>query len=171
MKELFKNNTKIILLVIVAVIGVMIICFSDSLKTNSNSAGKNPTELEQYTENLEERLTSVIRGIDGAGETKVMITFESTFEKVYANNARLEESGSGENSNLGKSSEKEIVLAGRGTSGEAPVLLKELCPKVKGVVVVCEGAKNANVEAKIKEAVTSLFGISELKVCVTKGVG
>ena len=170
MKELFNRNIKTILLVAAVVVGVLIICFSDGSDIKNSNKSENVTELEQYADNLEKRLTSVIGEIEGAGKTKVMITFESSFEKVYANNARLEENGNADNS-LGKSTEKEIVLAGRGTSGETPVLLKELCPKVKGVVVVCEGARDINVESKIKEAITSLFGISELKVCVTKGNG
>ena len=53
---------------------------------------------------------------------------------------------------------------------EAPVLLKELCPRVKGVLVVCEGGNSESVCVDIKNAVTSLFGISETKVCVTAGI-
>lgn len=165
MKEIIQRNLKPILLILAAVVGVLIICFSDGGEdTNKTDSYGNLTELELYAESLEKRLEAVVEAIDGAGDAKVMITLESSFEKIYANNARLEEKG-GE---AGKTTEKEIVLAGTGASIEEPILLKEMCPKVKGVVVVCSGAGESNVERKIKDAAIALFGVSELKVYVTK---
>lgn len=165
MKEIIQRNLKPLLLVAAVVAGILIICFSDSSdNTEKTNSYGNLTELEMYAESLEKRLVQIVEAIDGAGDAEVMITLESSFEKIYANNARLEEKG-GE---AGKTTEKEIVLAGTGASIEEPILLKEMCPKVKGVVVVCNGAGKHNVERKIKDAAIALFGISELKVYVTK---
>ena len=165
MKEIIQRNIKPILLILAAVGGVLLIFFSES----GESADKadlhgNLTELELYAESLEKRLEAVVEAIDGAGDAKVMITLESSFEKIYANNARLEEKGA----EAGKTTEKEIVLAGTGGSVEEPILLKEMCPKVKGVVVVCSGAGESNIQRRIKDAAITLFGVSELKVYVAK---
>ena len=170
MKEVLQRNIKPILLLLAAAVGVIMICFSGkSEKDKATESGPYGSELESYAEMLEEKLVTIVESIDGAGDAVVMITFESSFEKVYANNARVEENGNAVGENFGKTSEKEIVLAGSGTSGEQPVLLKERCPEVKGVVVVCDGAENENTRRKIKEAASALFGISEFNVYVTQG--
>ena len=70
-----------------------------------------------------------------------------------------------------KNTEKEIALAGSKSGGEEPVLLKSLCPKVKGVMVVCNGAESERVVKSIKSAVSILLGIKETKVSVVAGNG
>ncbi|MDR0914333.1 MAG: hypothetical protein LBM65_04130 [Oscillospiraceae bacterium] len=45
---------------------------------------------------------------------------------------------------------------------------KEIAPKVRGVVVVCDGASNPIVSARVIDAVTKGLNISSNKVCVTK---
>ena len=54
-------------------------------------------------------------------------------------------------------------------SGKREALLKtEKQPKVKGVVVVCEGAGNIVVEQRVLNVVTTSLDIPSNKVCVTK---
>ncbi len=170
MKEYITWKMKPLLFAVAVLIGIMLIYFSDhGTETKEKRSGENLTELESYGENLERKLSETVSGIDGAGKATVMITFESSFEKVYASNARVEENTG--NANGGRSTEKKIALAGTDSYGESPVLLKELCPKVRGVVVVCKGADNPETEKKIRDAAASLFGISELRVYVAKGTG
>ena len=167
MKELLNKNVKTAVLLFLVAIGVILVFLSDYFQREEETDNGYVSELSLYGNTLEEKFSRVVEGIDGTGKVSVMITFEGSFEKVYANNARVEEKGKGDDSN-DKTTEKQLVLAGSGTSGEAPVLLKELCPKVKGVAVICGGADNKEVERKIREAAVSLFGISELKVYVAK---
>ena len=171
MTEAVKRNIKPVLFAVAAIVGAIMIFASGG--NGNNAESDNTTEsigLEEYATELEEKLMYIIESIEGAGEARVMISFESSFERVYAGNVRSEESGiQPSGTNTAKTTEKQIVLAGHGTSGEAPILLKEICPKVKGVAVVCAGADNENVVARIKETVAVLFGISDYKVFVTKG--
>ncbi len=169
MKELIVKNLKPILLIAAIIMGVLLIYISDSGTAGHEKEIEGAySELELYGDTLEKKLERIVEEIEGAGNATVMITFESSFEKVYANNARVEESMTDADASKGKTTEKQIVLAGAGTSGESPVLLKELCPRVEGVVVVCSGTKEMDIERKIKDAAVSLFGISELKVYVAK---
>ncbi|MBR5308931.1 MAG: hypothetical protein IKU43_09175 [Clostridia bacterium] len=169
MKEFIKQNARAVILILAVLVGIMIILLSDKEEADTE-ATLTKGDLELYADELEGKLVSVIEGICGAESASVMITFESSFEKVYAGNIRQEENGipvSG--TGTSKTTEKQIVLAGLGTSGEKPILLKEICPRVKGVAVVCKGAGDGEVERKIKEAISVLFGIADYKVYVTEG--
>ena len=163
MKNLADKKYMPFILVALCAAGLLLILFSgnsDSVK--DSKADGNTTELEQYGKYLEERFESIVCGIVGGKDVQVMITFDSSFEKVYAGNASVEEGSSGV-----KTSEKQLVLAGGGTSSEEPVLLKEICPRVRGVAVICKKA-NEETKNKIKDAAVSLFGISELHVYVSE---
>ena len=169
-KEKIAQNIKPILLLFAVAFGVLLIAVSPDSRNGEETENKNNlAALDVYTKDIERRLEEIIGAIEGAGKTKVMVSFESSFESVYANNAKLEENTSGNTPVSAKSTEKQIVLAGDRANGETPILLKELCPRVKGVVVVCSGGDNYNVIKSIKEAVSSLFSIPETKVCVTAG--
>lgn len=168
--EKIKRYAKPVALFLVLILGIVLITVpsgKDSEQDPEVIGGYS--KLGDYTRDCEMRLEEIISGISGAGKTKVMITFESSFENVYANNAKIEETGSESVSTLAKTSEKEIVLAGDRSGAETPVLLKELCPRVKGVLVVCEGGSSDAVSRSIKQAVASLFGISDGKVFVSSG--
>ncbi len=170
MKEIITKNLKTIILISVVIFGIFLIYLSDSANVKEkNAENSSLTELDLYAAGLESKLERIVEQIDGSGDAAVMITFRSSFEKVYASDARVQENGTGSDAFTGKTTEKQMVLAGVGTSCETPVLLKELCPRVEGVVVICSGAADKNTEQKIKDAAVSLFGISELKVYVAKG--
>lgn len=168
--EKIKRYAKPVVMLIVLIAGILLVTVPAENKENNSEADiSGYSKLDYYTGDCEKRLEGIIAGIDGAGKTKVMITFESSFENVYANNARIEENGSQSVSALAKTSEKEIVLAGDRSGAQTPVLLKELCPRVKGVLVVCEGGSSENVSRSIKQAVAALFGISDVKIFVSCG--
>ena len=100
----------------------------------------------------EEELESILSGISGAGKVKVMIMFESTSELVPALELQNSSGASGESS--GSSPAK----ASRDGS-EEPIVLTELCPKVRGVIVIAEGASDIRVKTDLTEAVRALLGV------------
>ena len=162
-----STGTMAVIAVLIMCVGiVMTIIPSNKTKIEYVQEGNN---LYGYTENIEERLENIIEKIEGVGKTSVMVTFESSFESVFASNAKLVESGISINGNESKNTEKELVLTQGKSGSEEPVLLKELCPRVKGVFIVCEGGDNKNTVEKIKQAVSALFAIPETKICVTAG--
>lgn len=55
----------------------------------------------------------------------------------------------------------------RKTAGQG-LLVTELQPTVKGVVIVCEGGDQPLVQQRVTDAVTIALNISSKRVCVTK---
>lgn len=158
------DSKRIKIIVAVGLIGIVLILASEMLdKSNvkSENIPQTDTSCQSYTEELENRLNSVISSIDGVGECKVMITLENTTESVYATNY---ESKSDENSN----NHKDEYVIYDSSGGETPVLIKQYLPKVQGVTVVCSGGDDIVVKEKIIESVTSLFNISANRVSVSK---
>ncbi len=167
-----RENAKPILLIaaLFAVVSLLLLSKGEKSEKNSADYTDDYKKLCNYADRAQDELEEIIGKIAGAGSTEVMLTFESSFESVYANNAKLLEDIDGGEVLGSKSSEKEIVLVGDRINGEAPILLKEICPKVKGVLVVCRGGDDIEVCKQIKNAMSALFGISESKVCVTSGL-
>lgn len=114
---------------------------------------------------LEERLAAIISEISGAGQATVMVTLESSAERVFAEDEKLTSSdGGGENPSGSSASEKEVVLAG---SAKEPLERGVIMPKVRGVAVVCAGASDPTVKEKIANAVAGALGIGISRVYVT----
>ena len=119
----------------------------------------------EYERELEERLTSIISAIDGAGNTRVMVTLESGSEDIY-----LHDFDYGENiSPSGKSSieRKDEYVIVDGSAGEG-IIVRVAEPKVRGVAVVCEGGGSELVRQQVTQAVTALLDISSARVSVAK---
>ena len=68
-----------------------------------------------------------------------------------------------------KNDTQDTVIVVRDSSGaEAPILIKQIEPKVQGVAVICEGADSPYVKSSIVEMVTTIYDISSNRVCVIK---
>ena len=64
--------------------------------------------------------------------------------------------------------ERNVILV-QGSNGTREALLKTTIePKVKGVVIVCQGGENIEVEKRVIDAVTTALDISSSKICVAK---
>ena len=76
-----KLSVKMLGAVLLLVTGAAVLIFSEfSEKKNvvaQAETTQSETDVREYTAELEERLVSIISAIDGAGETKVMVTLES----------------------------------------------------------------------------------------------
>ena len=128
---------------------------------------------EKYAERLERRLEDMISSIDGAGRTKVMVTLKNGSEYVYASSGKTsvdtsQSTGSGGQQSSGSRENSEssfIVIEDK--DGRHALVRTELAPTVSGVVVVCEGASDPAVKARVEEVVTTALGISPKRVCIT----
>lgn len=123
-------------------------------------------DTREYTRELEERLVSIISAIDGAGETRVMITLESGSEEVYLSNFDYGENSDSSGKNSYERKDEFVIIDG--SSGQEGIVVRTAEPKVRGVAVVCSGAGSEAVCAEIVEAVTALLDISSARVSVAK---
>ena len=109
----------------------------------------------------EARLEDILSKTEGVGEVSVMITYYASSEKALAyetkTNRRSDSSGVPD----AESSDEKAVMS----DGE-PVILREIYPDVKGVVVIADGAKDPTVKQAVCEAVSTSLGIAMHKICV-----
>lgn len=158
---LTTNIRKNALTALLVICGIVLLVIS-ALPVKEKS-GSEKSRLDIYVESTEKRLTSAVSAIQGAGKSRVFISAENTFETVYANNASINEGPSG------KVTEKSLAYAGNSSYTSEPVVVKELCPAIKGVLVVCEGGNDPSVKEDIINSVSIALGISKNKIHVTGG--
>ena len=53
--------------------------------------------------------------------------------------------------------------------GQKPLLEKEIEPKIRGVIVVCEGADDVYVRQAVIDSLRAALGISSANISVVKG--
>ncbi len=147
LKNAFNNNKKIqYLLIALILIVVAIICFS--VYSEKNTSESVDDVLNDYVVSLENRLSSTLSKVSGAGKVSVIITVESGRENVLAMKTVSNTTQSGV-----EIEETPIIVNGK------TVVIKELNPKIVGVLIVAEGANNISVMNRIQQATMSLLDI------------
>ncbi|HOV26557.1 MAG TPA: stage III sporulation protein AG [Pseudobacteroides sp.] len=174
-----KNRKKVIEnSVIVIIIGIIVIIAGGSLfpqkekeKENIKSNETQTVETAAKVENNdkdqnEKRLEELLTKVKGAGKVNVMVTYVSGKEIVPAydtkkneNDTEEKDSGGGVRSIKQYDSENKIVYEEVQGNSKKPIVLKELMPQVKGVVVVSEGASDPEVRERLARAVQVLLDV------------
>lgn len=123
---------------------------------------------------LERRLEEILRQVEGAGRVSVKLTFATGRMYEYAENATREESSTREHDSGGvrrettevRTSGEVVTTQERGTGYAVPVVRNVLEPRVQGVLVVSDGARDARVRSALTEAVATVLDIPPHKVAV-----
>lgn len=183
-KKLFENlstdKVKRNIIIAIGIAGILLIFLSDFIHTDTPEREENeplqatePITAESYCDRLEKELSEIVSQISGAGVVNIMITMDSTTEEVYAVERSLSEQTQSESDEAENSAENEykeenvyVTLKNKDGSEEV-VLLKQIMPKIRGVLVVCEGGGDSVVREKITQAVSGVLNISSSKVYVT----
>ena len=126
---------------------------------------------EEYAAYLEEKLKKMLESIRGVGEVEVMITLESSEERIVEKDMTAERSQTEEQDSAGGTRTVSSSNTGYQTvyqegSQGSPFVVKTLTPKVEGVLVVAEGAGKGNMTGEITQVVQALFGVEAHKVKV-----
>ena len=172
-KEFIKTNLKTFVLAVCILLGSILMIAGSIVSHQQDDTGSvtgEDRDLAEYTKKLEEKLAEVVSRIDGAGKCTVMVTLDTSFETVYANNASIDEKLSDMETPVSKTertSEKQLVLLNSKESGETPIVVKEICPRIKGVVVVCDGGSDSEIQSKIIQAASVAFHLSTNRIYVT----
>ena len=153
--EKLKKKGYISFLYIIFIIGIVILLFANSIQEKKED--KPPEKEIASSGGLidEEKLCSVLSKIKGVGDVNVMITYENSGTDNFLSDVTNEKSERSEKN------VKKVVSS----SGE-PVIYERKTPKVKGVVVVCDGAASESVKADVCRAVCALTGVYEHRVGV-----
>lgn len=149
--KFFKNKNNALVAVIL-IIGVIIMM--------SGTGKKTAPKVEEVSDKVSysEELKEILSDIEGVGRVNVMITYYGSSEKDIAYETKTNTS-EGERT----SEDKKAVI-----SDGTPMVVREMYPKVKGVVVTAQGADNAAVKRKLTEAVVAALDVPEYRVCICK---
>ncbi len=153
--KIFKNkNNRLICLILIIGVVLMVAAGGHSGKEKTVSTAKEITVADE-----EKRLADILSQIDGAGKVSVMITYYSSSEKDIAYETKT--ASREDKSEL--SEDKKAVMS----DGE-PMVVKEVYPRVKGVIVTAQGAGNAAVRSAISEAVSASLDVPVHRICIFK---
>ena len=126
-------------------------------------------EEERVLQDDEARLEYILSKINGVGEVHVMITYETGKEIVPAVDIQENIQTKEEKTQNGqiiydtsKDSSQNIVTV----NNSDMLVLKEIKPKVKGVIIVAEGADNLVIKNDIINATSAVFNIMVDKIVV-----
>ena len=157
-----KDRT-IRLLLWIGAAGILLIGLSELFPSCARSESSAVTLTENQVEQaLEERITDLLRQVEGVGVCRVMVTLESDARTVYAADTVSSTEADG------SVSFSEDYLTVDTDTGPVGLLITRLQPTVKGVAVVCDGGGDAAVQQRVTQVVTTAFHISERRVCVVQ---
>ena len=167
----FMTNIFIVLIMAVGILLVLNIYTSKDknpspgvIKDNSNEY----TSLEKasYENYIENRLAEILSKLKGVGQVSVMVTLEDGVEHIPATNITTTRENTKELDSQGGTREivrEDETLQVVNTSDEV-VVLKEVKPNIRGVIVVAEGAEDIRVLEALYEAVKTVLGVSGNRV-------
>ena len=144
-------STKIVKYMLAILIIIVLVLFILNLFKNDSVSQKD--EVSVYITNLENKLENCLSSVEGAGKVSVCISVESGMETVLATKITEDETINGI-----KREESPIIVNGK------TVVLKQLYPKITGVLIVADGAKDLNVYKRIQQATMSLLDVEINKI-------
>lgn len=170
-----KHKKIIIVLGLAGIVLIFLSSFVSCEKTDSTSRVKEEISVDEYRSKIENNLKDIVSSIEGSGKTKVLVTVENSTETVYAteqkkNKESTEDKSNGEITKKKESDDSEVhyITVKDSNGSEKALSVTQVQPTIKGVVVVCDGGNDPNVQQRITNAVTTALNITSKRVCVTK---
>lgn len=169
----YTNLAMIISIGIMILIGMSVFTDDNSDKKvedfiKSDKSSEQINYMENYSEKIESRLSNILSQMKGVGEVNVMVTLEETIERVPAINTITSKETTDEKDAQGgirdvirEEYTEEVITSDNKNS---LLILKEIKPEVKGVIIVAQGASNTKIKESIYNAVKTVLGISGNKV-------
>lgn len=180
--RLMKNDSFVKAIIALGIIGIILIFMSNSFRlaapssaqTNIEESSDISREVFAYQQRLSEELGNMLASMEGVGRTKVMLTMDKGVQNVYASNNDIREqetsrkSGNDENADKQNTEKTSCIIIKQKDGSEKALTVGQIMPKVKGVLIVCDGGADETVKQNISKAVSAILGIAEKNICVTK---
>lgn len=113
------------------------------------------SDVNEYVTMLENKLSSRLSELDGAGKVKVIISVKSGLKNEYATEKEVSAGISGD-----KTTETPVLISGK------PLVVGEVYPEICGVIVMAKGASNVKVKLSIVTAVQTFLAVTSDKIQV-----
>lgn len=181
---------KKLIIIALAIVGIMLIIFSDFLKKDRQfdlgviheeieseeaTAKINEqfiTDISEMETEYEKSLQAMLSKINGITEVEVMVNIDSTnvqmYEKdiVFGSQTTVEtDQGGGKRTVEDETKETKLVYVRQGDQ-EVPVLLKTEKPLVRGVFIIAKGVESATVKQMVTEAVSRVLDVPTYRISV-----
>jgi stage III sporulation protein AG len=184
LRKWFKNGDKknIANLAAALLLGIVLLVAGNTLFNPQPPAGAGgaavppaapaaPVAPDEYAEKLEQRLADIFSQVAGAGEVRVLVTLAYGKEIVVAENQTENQSGTTDKDAAGSGREqysKDTTRAKVLLDNSSPLIVKEIEPKVEGVVIVAKGGGDILVKDALTRAAQAVLGVEAHKVHVLK---
>lgn len=146
----------------------------DSQEVMLNVAAGSDMQVD-YETRLEQRLSALLREMDGVGNVRVMVTFANSGEEIplkdvtRSDRDTTEADGDGGMRVINECDYGEVTIYVTNEEGKRiPYIVRTLEPEVIGVAVIAEGGGNPNIQKNITAVIQSLFRIDANRIIVTK---
>jgi stage III sporulation protein AG len=160
----FKKKN--ILIIVLGFLSIFIIFISEFDSDNDNDKNvKANNDSSDYCAIIEQKIESFIESIDGAGETRVIVTISETTEYIYATDDK-ESKKLNDNSEDWTVENNYIII--KNSNVNSGLLIKTIEPKIRGVAIACEGGDDVDVQEQIISAVSAVLNINSSKISISK---
>lgn len=142
---MFKKYKNYILIGLLVLIGASLILLG-SVKTKEVKSDELKLSKE-YIESLEKKIEDFLLTVEGIRRVNVIITLDTSSEKVYAQNQSTLD-----------------IITINSSGGESPVYVTEIYPTVRGIAISCTNGDNADMRIKLTKLISAYLGISSNRI-------
>ena len=137
------------------------IFLSTVIHTDRPTVSAAAVTAEDSTE-LEERLAQSLSRMQGVGEVQVMITYETGTEivPVFETESEVNTLEQGESNTTEDRREKSQPATVNKSGAEEALVLRQNMPRIRGVIVIAQGARDPGVRMRLHQAVRTVLNIA-----------
>lgn len=179
--EKFHGKKATIILLIVGIAGMLLVLLSEFIHPgfgNTQTASQSSTsstDISTFENTTEQRLQNIISNIYGVGRVKVLVTAESGVENVYEQNNKTTTDKTQQNGGDGsvqtqdnEDTEESPTVVSNDSGGQQALVKLQRQPQILGVVVVCDGGGNPDVQENIVNTVSTALGLPTNQISVSR---
>ena len=162
---------KYVLIVVAA--GVVCLLWPGFERDTASGAAESAARTEAAGTDLsaiQAEMEEILGKIQGVGQLELMLTVDTGTERVLAGDTSLSYSGATTApDDYSRTTETVVVSSGGGE--DQVVVTREVYPKFRGALVVCQGASDPTVQLRVLEAVSALTGLGSDKISIVQAQG
>ena len=153
-------------LVFVIGIGILLLPIGKTDKKAAETTTAAERSDDVYVRELEERLSSLLSQISGAGEVRVMLTLQTGSRTEYQTDTQVSSETDGTEKR--SSEERKTVILSEGSAYDKAAVSAVRYPQFQGALIVSEGADLPSVRLALLQAVAALTGLNSSQITVVK---
>ncbi len=166
--ELVKNGKWRLIALFLAGIILIGISYIDIEKQDTGKKVEEVTmqKLEDYTEELEQKVSDLLNSVEGISEVKVMITLKNGSEKILkedTESVRTRQEKKDEQEGEETMKRTTVILQGE---EEKPYVVQEIYPQIQGIAISGKGISGQNRKKEILDMMQALFNVPIHKIAI-----